>query len=199
MIDIAPPENARRAPQRLACLEAQAHRRSRRSRCARLIELEDVDIDAFRRLRNLTDAIASQAARRRGSRAVDCATRARSRCPNRNGQRALESLAAQISAYHKAAPHSQGLKADQIRRTGVVPKHWLDDALAALAAAGTIGETGGHFHDPKHRAALPPEEAAVFKRIQTAISGHGSAAQHRRPREIVGDAAALCSTRSSAA
>jgi selenocysteine-specific elongation factor len=82
---------------------------------------------------------------------------------------ALESLATQISAYHKAAPHSQGLKADQIRRTGVVPKEWLDSALAALAASGRIAETGGHFHQPNHRAALPPEEAAVFKRIQTAI------------------------------
>ncbi len=82
---------------------------------------------------------------------------------------ALESLASQIGAYHKAAPHSQGLKADQIRRTGVVPKEWLDDALAALAAAGSIAETGGHFHEPNHRAALPPDEAAVFKRIQAAI------------------------------
>ncbi len=96
---------------------------------------------------------------------------ASSQCPRRSGPARCTALAAQIIAYHKAAPHSQGLKADQIRRTGVVPKHWLDDALAALVADGAIHETGGHFHAPNHRAALPPEDAALFKRIQTAISG----------------------------
>jgi selenocysteine-specific elongation factor len=167
VIDIAPPEKARRATKRLASLDAK---RTDDATLAmrRLIELEDVDIDAFRRLRNLTDDTirkllgdADHVLLTRGARTVAVS--------KAKWSAALGSLATQISAYHKAAPHSQGLKADQIRRTGVVPKEWLDDALAALAASGTIAETGGHFHQPNHRAALPPEEAAVFRRIQAAI------------------------------
>ena len=189
VIDIAQPEKARRASKRLACLEAK---RTDDPTLAmrRLIELEDVDIDAFRRLRNLTDdtirkllGAADHVPLTRDARTVAVS--------KAKWSAALESLAAQIVAYHKAAPHSQGLKADQIRRTGVVPKQWLDDALAALVASGTIAETGGHFHQRNHRAALPPEEAAVFKRIQAAILGHGPAAQHRRLSEVVGHAAAL--------
>ncbi len=167
VIDIAPPEKARRAPKRLACLEAK---RTDDATLAmrRLVELEDADIDAFRRLRNLTDATHRKLLD--GVEHVllmrDAHTVAVSKA---KWSAALESLTTQISAYHKAAPHSQGLKADQIRRTGVVPKEWLDAALAALTASGAIAETGGHFHQPNHRAALPPEEAAVFKRMQSAI------------------------------
>ena len=167
VIDIAPPEKARRAPKRLACLEAK---RTDDATLAmrRLVELQDVDIDAFRRVRNLTEEAFG---RRLGATdhvllTRDTRTLAVSKA---KWSTALELLASQINAYHKAAPHSQGLKADQIRRTGVVPKEWLEDALAALAAAGSIAETGGHFHEPNHRAALPPDEAAVFKRIQAAI------------------------------
>ncbi len=167
VIDTAPPEKARRAAKRLACLEAKRDGDAALV-MRRLIELEDVDIDAFRRVRNLTDA-----AFRNMLAEINHVSLVRDTHPvaasKAKWSAALESLTAQIGAYHKAAPHSQGLKADQIRRTGVVPKQWLDEALAALVADGTIAETGGHFHAPNHRAALPPEEAALFKKIQAAI------------------------------
>ncbi len=169
VIDTSPPEKARRAPKRLANLEAK---RSDDARVAlsRLIELDDVDIDAFRRVRNLTNTKFSAILDE-----THYVPLSRGNCvvavSKTKWSSTLTALAAQIVAYHKTAPHSQGLKADQIRRTGVVPKHWLDDALAALVADGAIHETGGHFHAPNHRAALPPEDAALFKRIQTAISG----------------------------
>jgi selenocysteine-specific elongation factor len=82
---------------------------------------------------------------------------------------ALATLEAQIAAYHRAAPHSQGLKTSQIRSTGVVPSRWLDAALAALLESGRVRETGGHFHRAGHRAALPPEDASLLKRIDALI------------------------------
>jgi len=167
VIDTAPPEKARRAPKRLACLEAK--RTDDATLAMRsLIELQDTDIDTFRRVRNLTEEAFRKLLDTTDHVLLTRNTRTLA-VSNAKWSAALQSLAGQIAAYHKAAPHSQGLKADQIRRTGVVPKEWLDDALAALATAGTIAETGGHFHEPNHRAALPPDEAAVLKRIQSAI------------------------------
>ena len=167
VIDTAPPVKARRAPKRLARSRAQRDNDTTRA-LQRLIELQDVDIDAFRRVRNLTEPRPEHCLRKRNP--WPLARNARTIAVSRpTWDAALDSLAGQIAAYHKAAPHSQGLKADQIRRTGVVPKHWLDDALAALVAGGRVSETGGHFHDPAHRAALPPDEAALLRRIQTSI------------------------------
>ncbi len=169
VIDTSPPDKARRAANRLANLAARRESDATQA-LRRLIELDDIDIDAFRRVRNLPDTKLSDILGEthhvplsRGTRVVAVS--------KAKWSSALESLALQIVAYHKAAPHSQGLKADQIRRTGVVPKHWLDDLLAALVAAGSVRETGGHFHAPNHRAALPPDDAALFKRIQAAIRG----------------------------
>jgi selenocysteine-specific elongation factor len=81
----------------------------------------------------------------------------------------LDNLFGQIVAYHKAAPHSQGLKKDQISRMGVVPKQWLDEALATLVSDGRIAETGGHYHEPAHRSALAPNDAAMLRRVEKLI------------------------------
>lgn len=169
VIDMSPPEKARRAAKRLANLAAKRESDATQA-LRRLIELDDVDMDEFRRARNLTATKFSDVLGETHYVALPRGTRVFAASKTKWSS-ALESLAAQIVAYHKAAPHSQGLKADQIRRTGVVPKHWLDDALAALVATGSVHETGGHFHAPNHRAALPPDDAALFKRIQAAIRG----------------------------
>jgi selenocysteine-specific elongation factor len=167
VIDIAPPEKARRAPKRMAGLDAK--RADDAALALRnLIALEDIDIDAFRRVRNLPEATLTKLLDETNP--VRLIRNARSFAISRPAwDTTLGLLTDQIRAYHKAAPHSQGLKADQIRRTGVVPKQWLDDALAALVAAGVISETGGHFHDRGHRAALPPDDANLLRRIQTSI------------------------------
>jgi selenocysteine-specific elongation factor len=169
VIDIAPPEKARRSPARLAALQAlraDDHTQALRA----LIDASDVDTDAFRRTRNLTPrALASVVA---AINPVERVRQGRSLALSRDRwQTALDALANQISAYHKAAPHSQGLKADQIRRTGIVPKRWLDDALAALVSTGRITETGGQYHDRDHRPALPPDDAALLRRVEALIGG----------------------------
>ena len=167
VIDIVAPEKARRAPTRIERLKIQRND-DPQTVLAQLLELDDVDIEMFRRSRNLTESAFSALLEavdpvllQRNTRTVAVSRAA--------WGSALDALTAQIAAYHKAAPHSQGLKADQIRRTGIVPKRWLDDALAALVTQRRISESSGHFHDPQHRPALPPDDAALLKRIEGSI------------------------------
>ncbi len=170
VIDTVSPQRGRRAPARIARLQAQ---RAEDPVVAlrTLLANDDVELEAFKRSRNLTDAALTSLLG-----AVDpvqLQRDGRTVLVSRDGwQSTLEALCAQISAYHKSAPHSPGLKADQIRRTGIVPKRWLDDALAALVSQHRVSESGGHFHDPAHRPALPPDDAALLKRIE-AIIGEG--------------------------
>ena len=170
VIDTVSPQRGRRAPARIARLQAQ---RAEDPVVAlrTLLTNDDVELEAFKRSRNLTDAALTSLLG-----AVDpvhLQRDGRTVLVSRDGwQSTLEALCAQISAYHKSAPHSPGLKADQIRRTGIVPKRWLDDALAALVSQHRVSESGGHFHDPAHRPALPPDDAALLKRIE-AIIGEG--------------------------
>lgn len=167
VIDTAPPEKGRRAPERLQRLRVQ-RTDDAASALSQLLELGDVDIDAFRRLRNLTDA--SAAAVLAAANPIEHIRRGRIFAVSASRWLAvLDDLHGQILAYHKAAPHSQGLKKDQIRRMGVVPKQWLDEALAALVSSGRIVETGGHYHDPAHRSALAPDDAAMLRRVENLI------------------------------
>lgn len=167
VVDSAPPDKARRAPARLAHLEIQ--RTDDPAQALRqLIDQGDVDIDAFRRARNLSSnanadllAVVDPVQIVRGGR-----TYALSRP---RWVASLDSLQQQVAGYHKAAPHSQGLKADQLRRMAVVPKHWLDDALGALVSQGRVVETGGHYHERDHRPALPPDDATLLRRIESLI------------------------------
>ena len=167
VIDTAPPEKARRAAMRLARMKAQ--RADDPVKAMReLLDLGDVDIDAFRRVRNLTDE--SLAMLSAATNPVEIIRRGRAFAVARDRWLStLDALTGQIIAYHKAAPHSQGLKADQIRRTGIVPKSWLDDALATLVSTGRIAESSGHYHDRDHRPALPPDDAALLRRIEASI------------------------------
>jgi selenocysteine-specific elongation factor len=167
VVDIHAPAKGRRAPLRLAQLKIQ-ERSDGLAAFNQLMELDDVDIDAFKRGRNLTDgeldsvlAAATPQRLERDGRSYAV--------PLERWRAGLTALATQIAAYHKAAPHSPGLKADQLRRLALVPKRWLDAALAELVATGRIREAGGHFFEPGHRPQLPPEDAALLKRIEALI------------------------------
>ncbi len=167
VIDIAAPLKGRREPARLARLAAQ--RQSDACTALRTaLEVGDVDVDAFRRTRNLTEAHM-----RATLDAVDPVTVVRRdrtfALAKARWVSALDALETQIAAYHKTAPHSAGLKADQIRRIGVVPPPWLDDLLAALIERGRIRETNGHFHATDHRPALPPDDAALLRRVEAIL------------------------------
>ena len=167
VIAIGPPKRARRAPERIAALSIQRHDDAA-TVFAGLLERGDVDIDALRRVRNMSrpafervlDSVGHVRLERDGRVFAADAVR---------WNTVLTVLETQIAAYHRTAPHSQGLKVQQIRSTGVAPSQWLDPALASLLADGRIRETGGHFHKVGHRAALPPDDAALLKRIDALI------------------------------
>jgi len=167
VIDITAPKRARRAPERLATLARQRTVDAATS-FAQLLAAGDVDIDAFRRVRNLsTYAFA---------RVVDSVPHVRLTLEGRafaadaaRWNSALAAIDEKVAAYHRSAPHSQGLKTQQIRSTGVVSNRWLEPALAALLADGRIRETGGHFHKPGHRPALPPDDDALLRRIEALL------------------------------
>ena len=167
VVDTAPPAKTRRAPERLQRLRVQRTEDPARA-LIELLELGDVDLGGFGRLRNLTDT--SAAAASTAADPIQHVRRGRVFAVSRNRWLAvLDTLLGQIVAYHKAAPHSQGLKKDQISRMGVVPKQWLDEALATLVSDGRVAETGGHYHDPAHRSALAPDDAAMLRRIEKLI------------------------------
>ena len=169
VIDIAGPHRARRAPARLAELRIKCGT-DLSSLFNELLESGDVDLDALKRSRNLTPteldellASANPYQLERGGRVFAVA--------RQRWETGLDTLARQIAAYHKAAPHSAGLKADQIQRLAIVPKPWLEPALTQLVAAGRIRESGGHFFEPGHRPQLPPDDAALLRRIESLIGG----------------------------
>ena len=167
VLDTMPPDKGRRAPDRLTRLRVQ--RTEDPGHALRdLLDISDVDVDAFRRTRNLTDA--ALAAALSAAHPVERIRRGRAIAMSRTRwMDTLDALVGQITAYHKAAPHSQGLKADQLRRMGVAPKVWLDEALTTLVSDGRIDETGGHYHDHDHRPALPPDDAVLLRRIEALI------------------------------
>ncbi len=169
VVDATPPDKTRRATARLARLAIQ--RSADPIQTLRdLLELGDVDLDSFRRVRNLSTG--STAAALAAVNPIELVRSGRTFAVSRSRWLdALDALHGQIGAYHKAAPHSQGLKADQIRRMAIVPKQWLDDALAALVSSGRVIETGGHYHEREHRPALPPDDATLLRRIESLIGG----------------------------
>ena len=168
VIDTAPPDKARRAPGRLARMNVQRITDPEQA-LRQLLELDDVDIEAFRQVRNLTETTLKSALICADS--VELNRRGRTFAVSRTRwTSALDALTEQVVAYHKTAPHSQGLKSDQIRRTGIVPKAWLDDLLAALVSAGRITETGGQYHARDHLPALQPDDAALLRRIVALIA-----------------------------
>ena len=167
VIAIAPPKRARRAPERIAALSIQRGDDAA-DVFAELLAREDIDLEAFRRVRNLTEPAFANMLQSIDHVRLDRDDRVFAADAAR-WKEALNALEAQVAAYHQTAPHSQGLKAQQIRSTGVVPPRWLEGALAALLADGRIRETGGHFHKIGHRAALPPDDAALLRRIDALI------------------------------
>jgi selenocysteine-specific elongation factor len=167
VVDIAAPTRARRDPTRLARLHAQTAADSRTALLA-LLAIGDVDVEMFRRTRNLmpseleallTNVDAIRVVREGREFAIE----------RERWQQSLATLRAQIAAYHNAAPHSAGIKSDQLRRLKAIPDHWLDTALAALVESGEIHDAAGHFHVPGHRPRLPPEDMGLLTRIEALL------------------------------
>ena len=189
VIDTAPPEKARRAPKRLACLEAK---RTDDATLAmrRLVELQDVDIDAFRRVRNLTEEALGKAARCNGSRVTSARyAHARGVEGEMVGRVGIARIADRRLSQSRAAQSRVEGRSD--------PPHWSRTKGVVGQCFGRAGRSGQHRGDGRSLPRTDPPGRAAARRgggVQENTGrdpGPGPAAEHRRHCEVVGHAAAF--------
>ena len=166
--DPFPPARGRAKPERLAELAVRAGEDA----FAGLVETTSFGFDfaRFALAHNLNDA--EQAALRRrqgvvfaGPVAVDAG----------RWQALSDAFEREVDAWTAAHPDSPGLGPVALRRRldPVPPRDIAEAALAALAGAGRLARSGGFVHRPGHRAALAPEEEALWQRIEPLVTEGG--------------------------
>ncbi|MCY4230628.1 MAG: selenocysteine-specific translation elongation factor [Alphaproteobacteria bacterium] len=168
VVDPFPPARGRARPERLAELAVRAGPDA----FGGLVEMAPFGFDfaRFARAHNLDDA--EQAALRRrqgvafaGPVAVDAA----------RWQTLCDAFEREVDAWTAAHPDSPGLGPVALRRQldPPPPRDIAEAALAALAGAGRLARSGGFVHRPGHRAALAPEEEALWQRIEPLVAEAG--------------------------
>ena len=168
VVDPFPPARGRARPERLAELAVRAGPDA----FGGLVEMAPFGFDfaRFARAHNLDDA--EQAALRRrqgvafaGPVAVDAA----------RWQTLCDAFEREVDAWTAAHPDSPGLGPVALRRRldPPPPRDIAEAALAALAGAGRLARSGGFVHRPGHRAALAPEEEALWQRIEPLVAEAG--------------------------
>lgn len=169
VVDIAGPMRHRRAAARLSMLKAQQTDIAEQA-LANMLNLDAIEPAHLQANRNLSDAALAAL--------FDDQHMVRVHREGRTFWESIERWRAwtadvvdRVGAYHKAAPHSPGLKRDQLRHVTTVPARWLDVVVAQLIGNGGIKEVGGHFCLPTHRAKLPDADARLLKRIEQALTG----------------------------
>ncbi len=166
--DPFPPARGRAKPARLAELSIRAGKDA----FGGLVKAAPFGFDfgRFALAHNLNDA--EQAALRRrpgvvfaGPVAVDAG----------RWQALCASFEREVDAWTAARPDSPGLGPVALRRRldPVPPRDIAEAALAALAAAGRLARSGGFVHRPGHRAALAPEDEALWRRIEPLVEKGG--------------------------
>ena len=156
VIDTAPPEKARRAPKRLACLEAK---RTDDATLAmrRLVELQDVDIDAFRRVRNLTEEAFGRRARRNGSRVASARyAHARGVEGEMVGRVGIARIADRRLSQSRAAQSGVEGRSD--------PPHWSRTKGVVGRCFGRAGRSGQHRGDRRSLPRTEPPGRAAARR-----------------------------------
>ena len=168
VVDPFPPARGRARPERLAELGVRAGEDA----FGGLVEATPFgfDFSRFALAHNLNHA--EQAALRRrpgavfaGPVAVDAG----------RWQALCDAFEREVDAWTAAHPDSPGLGPVALRRRldPVPPRDIAEAALAALAGAGRLARSGGFVHRPGHRAALAPEEEALWQRIEPLVSEGG--------------------------
>jgi len=167
VIDIWTVTRRRRRPERLAALHAQQTDDPWHA-LAELLTRGILDVETFRANWNVTrDAM---------QRRFDARTMVRIEQTGREFWQSadhwrawLDDLVRCIGGYHKTAPHSPGLKRDQLRQVSSVPAEWLDATLASLVKHGRITESSGQFALPGHRPRLPEADERLYQRVERAL------------------------------
>ncbi|NJN52191.1 MAG: selenocysteine-specific translation elongation factor [Gammaproteobacteria bacterium] len=168
VIDYTSPPRNRRRPERLAQLRANTSE-SVTDAVTALLTLGAIDPAHLQANWNLADAARDAL--------FDPATMIALR---RDGRHYWEGLARwqswladaleRIGAYHKAAPHSPGLKRDQLRPLTKVPPAWLDAVVAELTTSGRIKDQAGYYSLPQYRAKLPDADERLLRRVERTLT-----------------------------
>jgi selenocysteine-specific elongation factor len=162
VLDIAPPNRARRAAPRLRVLEA-IRDRSPQEALGEWLEHESVALERVRNGWNLQDADAhSLSADVHARVAADAAFAARAWSALR------EKLLAAVTATHEREPEMPGVEQNRLRRM-VAPALAADafgELVDELLAESRLVRRGAFLGDPAHKAELGKSERVVWERIK---------------------------------
>ena len=183
VIEPHPPAGRRRAPQRLARLNAMrrrgpepspddgqrpppnsAHEREAAATLAALGRLGVIRTDAFRRDWNLTRAAAAAAMREarlaeRGDRALDEAALARA-------ERAIE---AALASHHRGCGESQGMTLQEVATQADVALDAAEFAIESLRERNAVRARAGRFALADHTAQVPASLARLFEPLRALL------------------------------
>lgn len=147
----------RRASDRLAAIDAVAAPDPEAALEATLA-LDGVDLDAFRRLWDLTPAALEELLAGR-----DATLRQGRLVSNERWRRWRDALAGETTDRHRDDPALQGLRENEYRTE--VPATFRGALLAELVTAGVLEQRAGRFRPAQHRAALTAEEQSLLARL----------------------------------
>ena len=82
-----------------------------------------------------------------------------------------QQLLAELAEYHRRAPESLGLAAEQLRAACARPKSVFDALVALLKSAGQLVESKGLLALAGHRPTLAGPDAARLEAIEAAFRG----------------------------
>ena len=180
VLDAFPPLRGRRKPPRLALLRA-LDVASPTDALSRLLELQTngVDVDWFRQLHNLSDAVLAQMMSALPLRAFKPAGGAKAgpalAFSTAHWLRCAGQIQAWLATYHVRDPDSPGARLDQLRAA-------LSDkpAIAVVSAildqlieSGAVARTGSRFHLAGHKVRLSAAEQALWEHAQPSLIAAG--------------------------
>ncbi|OJH43605.1 selenocysteine-specific translation elongation factor [Paracoccus sp. SM22M-07] len=166
-LDLRPPARKRRAPERLALIEAARHADPARALRA-MLSVAPVEMAVFARDRGLAGATAQQALDDAQGHAVGAMALS---------QAQLESLRdgmqTQLSQFHEENPDLAGLGREKLRLalTPRLPKEAYLVLLQSEAQAGRIVLDGAFIRQPGHEVRLTDQDQALWDRIAPSLTG----------------------------
>ncbi|WP_111559145.1 selenocysteine-specific translation elongation factor [Paracoccus sediminilitoris] len=166
-LDLRPPARKRRAPERLALIEAARHADPARALRA-MLSVAPVELTVFARDRGLADATARQALDDAQGHAIGAMALSQAHLGSlRDG------MQVQLSQFHEENPDLAGLGREKLRLalTPRLPKEAYLVLLQSEAQAGRIVLDGAFIRQPGHEVRLTDQDQALWDRIAPSLTG----------------------------
>ena len=164
VLDVATVHGRRRAPGRLARIEAMRHHDPGEALSA-LAQLDVVETEGFRRNWNLTKRALERVI------AGDQFVRGGGLVMHRNLLEATrKAVLATLAEHHRTQRESAGLPREAIANALDAPRATADFAIASLAESGEIRAHSGSFALATHVAEIPAALATLFERVSPSLN-----------------------------